>query len=30
MGRDNDVVFKRLLGMAEDRYRQLIEAQVIY
>jgi benzylsuccinate CoA-transferase BbsF subunit len=30
MGRDNDVVFKQLLGMAEDRYRQLIEAQVIY
>jgi len=30
MGRDNDLVFKQLLGLAEERYRQLIEAQVIY
>jgi len=30
MGRDNDLVFKQLLGLAEDRYRQLIEVQVIY
>lgn len=30
MGQDNEVVFKQLLGMPDDRYRQLIEAQVIY
>jgi benzylsuccinate CoA-transferase BbsF subunit len=30
MGRDNDFVFKTLLGVAEERYRKLIEEQVIY
>jgi benzylsuccinate CoA-transferase BbsF subunit len=30
IGQDNDVVFKELLGIPEDRYRQLIAAQVIY
>ncbi len=30
MGRDNDVVFKQILGIGEERYRQLIEDQVIY
>jgi benzylsuccinate CoA-transferase BbsF subunit len=30
MGRDNDLVFKQLLGIAADRYQQLIAAQVIY
>jgi benzylsuccinate CoA-transferase BbsF subunit len=30
MGRDNDVVFKRILGLAEERYRQLIDDQVIF
>jgi benzylsuccinate CoA-transferase BbsF subunit len=30
MGRDNDFVFQQLLGLAEDRYRQLVDEQVIY
>jgi benzylsuccinate CoA-transferase BbsF subunit len=30
IGRDNDRVFKGLLGIPEDRYRQLVEEQVIY
>jgi crotonobetainyl-CoA:carnitine CoA-transferase CaiB-like acyl-CoA transferase len=30
MGQDNDFVFTRLLGLSEERYRQLIQAQVIY
>jgi benzylsuccinate CoA-transferase BbsF subunit len=30
MGQDNERVFKELLGLGEDRYRQLVEAQVIY
>jgi len=30
IGRDNDFVFKELLGLPEERYRQLIEEQVIY
>jgi benzylsuccinate CoA-transferase BbsF subunit len=30
MGRDNDFVFKELLGVEEDRYRQLVDEQVIY
>ena len=30
IGQDNDCVFKDLLGIPEDRYRELIAAQVIY
>ena len=30
MGRDNDYVFKQLMGIPEQRYRQLIDDQVIY
>ncbi|MBI4518565.1 MAG: CoA transferase [Deltaproteobacteria bacterium] len=30
IGQDNDFVFKKLLGVSEDRYRRLIEEQVIY
>ncbi len=30
IGRDNDFVFKQLLGLSEERYRALIEQQVIY
>jgi benzylsuccinate CoA-transferase BbsF subunit len=30
IGRDNDRVFKELLGLADDRYRGLVEAEVIY
>jgi len=30
MGQDNEHVFKGLLGLTEERYRQLVEAQVIY
>jgi benzylsuccinate CoA-transferase BbsF subunit len=30
IGQDNDHVFKELLGLSEERYRQLIEKQVIY
>ena len=30
MGQDNEHVFKDLLGLTEERYRQLVESQVIY
>jgi len=30
IGRDNDYVFKELLSLPEERYRQLIDEQVIY
>ncbi|MBK6403072.1 MAG: CoA transferase [Rhodocyclaceae bacterium] len=30
IGQDNDHVFRELLGLSEERYRQLIERQVIY
>ncbi len=30
IGQDNDRVFKELLGLPEERYRQLIEQEVIY
>jgi benzylsuccinate CoA-transferase BbsF subunit len=30
IGQDNDFVFKELLGLPEQRYRRLIEEQVIY
>ncbi len=30
MGRDNDHVFRELLGLSEERYRQLVAEQVIY
>jgi benzylsuccinate CoA-transferase BbsF subunit len=30
IGQDNDRVFKELLGLPDERYRQLIEQQVIY
>jgi benzylsuccinate CoA-transferase BbsF subunit len=30
IGQDNEHVFKELLGMPEDRYRRLVEEQVIY
>ena len=30
MGRDNEYVFKELLGIPEERYRQLVEDQIIY
>jgi crotonobetainyl-CoA:carnitine CoA-transferase CaiB-like acyl-CoA transferase len=29
-GRDNDLVFKEILGLSEERYRALVEQQVIY
>lgn len=29
-GRDNDHVFRNLLGLSESRYRELVEARVIY
>lgn len=30
MGQDNDYVFKELLGLSEERYRELLERKVIY
>lgn len=30
IGQDNEHVFKHILGVSEERYRQLIDAQVIY
>jgi benzylsuccinate CoA-transferase BbsF subunit len=30
IGQDNDYVFRELLGLSEERYRQLVERQVIY
>jgi benzylsuccinate CoA-transferase BbsF subunit len=30
IGRDNDRVFRELLEIPEDRYRQLVDAEVIY
>jgi hypothetical protein len=30
MGQDNDYVFKELLEVPEQRYRQLIDEEVIY
>ena len=30
IGQDNDYVFKELLGLPEDRYRDLIEREIIY
>ena len=30
IGRDNDFVFRELLGLSEQRYRALVEQQVIY
>jgi benzylsuccinate CoA-transferase BbsF subunit len=30
MGRDNEHVFRELLGLSEERYRELVTAQVIY
>jgi benzylsuccinate CoA-transferase BbsF subunit len=30
MGRDNDHVFTQLLGLSDERYRQLVEAEIIY
>jgi benzylsuccinate CoA-transferase BbsF subunit len=30
IGQDNDIVFKELLGLPDDRYRALVEAEVIY
>ncbi|MBP1685898.1 MAG: putative CoA-transferase family [Deltaproteobacteria bacterium] len=30
IGQDNDYVFKEILGLSDERYRQLIDAQVIY
>jgi benzylsuccinate CoA-transferase BbsF subunit len=30
LGRDNDFVFKELLGLSEERYRALVEDKVIY
>jgi benzylsuccinate CoA-transferase BbsF subunit len=30
IGRDNDHVFRELLGIPEERYRQLVDAEVIY
>ncbi|MCP5056400.1 MAG: CoA transferase [bacterium] len=30
MGRDNDFVFKELLGLPENRYRELVEEQIIH
>ena len=30
IGQDNDYVFLELLGLPEERYRELVAAQVIY
>jgi len=30
IGRDNEHVFRKLLGIPEERYRQLVDAEVIY
>ena len=30
IGQDNEHVFKELLGMSEERYRRLVDEQVIY
>ena len=30
IGRDNDLVFKEILGLEEKRYRRLIDEEVIY
>ena len=30
IGRDNEHVFRELLGLSEARYRELVETQVIY
>ncbi len=30
IGQDNDYVFREILGLSETRYRQLVEAEVIY
>ena len=30
MGQDNDFVFRELLDVPEERYRQLIEQKIIY
>ncbi|MDP7571695.1 MAG: CoA transferase, partial [Myxococcota bacterium] len=30
IGRDNEYVFKELLGVSDERYRQLVEEKVIY
>lgn len=30
MGQDNDYVFREILGLSEERYRRLVEEQVIY
>ena len=30
IGQDNDYVFKELLELPEDRYRDLIEREIIY
>ncbi len=30
IGQDNDYVFKTLLGVPEDRYKQLVDDEVIY
>jgi hypothetical protein len=30
IGQDNDFVFKELLGIPEERYRRLVQEQVIY
>jgi benzylsuccinate CoA-transferase BbsF subunit len=30
IGRDNDHVFRELLGIPEERYRQLVDSEVIY
>ena len=30
IGQDNDYVFKELLGLPDERYRDLIEREIIY
>jgi len=30
IGQDNEYVFKQLLGLSEERYREMVERQVIY
>ena len=30
IGQDNEMVFKELLGLSEERYRKLVEDEVIY
>jgi benzylsuccinate CoA-transferase BbsF subunit len=30
IGQDNDYVFRKLLGLSEERYRELVEREVIY